>query len=118
MGIDKGWGLEVVVVAPADEQSWVGRAMTRHGELTARRVEGLDRIERNRDMWKGQCERQAERLTVLNRAVSEISRGVQSGVDPQVSIDRLVKIARSAAEPVADTEAPTTEGTALKEKPQ
>ena len=50
----------------------------------ARRVEGLDRIERNRDMWKGQCERQAERLTVLNRAVSEISRGVQSGVDPQV----------------------------------
>lgn len=33
--------LEVVVVAPADEQSWVGRAMTRHGELTARRVEGF-----------------------------------------------------------------------------
>ncbi len=33
--------LEVVVVAPAEEQSWVGRAMTRHGELVARRVEGF-----------------------------------------------------------------------------
>lgn len=29
-----------------------------------------DRIERNRDMWKGQCERQAEQLTSL-RGVSD-----------------------------------------------
>jgi len=33
--------LEVVVVAPAEEQSWVGRAMTRHGELVARRAGGF-----------------------------------------------------------------------------
>lgn len=31
---------ELVVVAPATEQSWIGRAVTRRGELSARRVEG------------------------------------------------------------------------------
>lgn len=30
--------------------------------------EERDRIERNRDMWKGQCERQAEKLAALLRA--------------------------------------------------
>lgn len=31
----------------------------------ARLIEERDRIERNRDMWKGQCERQAEQLQLL-----------------------------------------------------
>ena len=29
-----------------------------------------DRIERNRDMWKGQCERQAEQLRAINGVVA------------------------------------------------
>lgn len=83
-------------------------------EERARRVEmeaESARTERNRDMWKGQCERQAGRLTVLNRAVAEISRGVQSGVDPQASIDRLVSIARNAAPEIVSSEAATHKDT-------
>ena len=71
--------------------------------------ERAERAERNRDMWKGQCERQAERLTVLNRAVAEISRGVQSGVDPQASIERLVTIARNAAPEIVSSELPAAQ---------
>ena len=76
--------------------------------------ERAERAERNRDMWKGQCERQAERLTVLNRAVAEISRGVQSGVDPQASIERLVTIARNAAPEIVSSELPAAQ--TLKER--
>ncbi len=60
----------------------------------------------------------AEENARLNRAVSEISLGVQSGVDLQTSIDRLVKIARDASKPVVDNEAPSTERAALKEPGQ
>lgn len=35
----------------------------------ARVAEELARVERNRDMWKGQCERQAERLTSMRTAL-------------------------------------------------
>lgn len=35
------------------------------------RVKELERIERNRDMWKGQCERQAEQLTKLRQQRDE-----------------------------------------------
>ena len=59
-----------------------------------------------------------EENAMLNRAVSEISLGVQSGVDLQTSIDRLVKIARDASKPVVDNEAPSTERAALKEPGQ
>lgn len=76
--------------------------------------ERAERAERNRDMWKGQCERQAERLTVLNHAVAEISRGVQSGVDPQASIERLVTIARNAAPEIVSSELPAAQ--TLKER--
>lgn len=34
-------------------------------EITSLRSE-VERLTRNRDMWKGQCERQAEKLTVIN----------------------------------------------------
>ena len=77
-------------------------------------LEHIERVERNRDMWKGQCERQAERLTVLNHAVAEISRGVQSGVDPQASIERLVTIARNAAPEIVSSELPAAQ--TLKER--
>ena len=33
-------------------------------------LEDRDRLERNRDMWKAQCERQAEMLTALRAAAS------------------------------------------------
>jgi hypothetical protein len=32
----------------------------------------VERVERNRDMWKGQCERQAEALAKRNTALEEI----------------------------------------------
>jgi serine phosphatase RsbU (regulator of sigma subunit) len=53
------------------------------------------------------------RIAELEAAVREISRGVQHGVDPQVSIDRLVGIARKVVRPITDSELPTTEGAAL-----
>ncbi len=50
-----------------DQLSELSRLRARVAELEADR----DRIERNRDMWKGQCERQAERLSAINALQSE-----------------------------------------------
>lgn len=43
-------------------------AAARITELEAER----DRIERNRDMWKGQCERQAESLTTMRDLLTRV----------------------------------------------
>lgn len=43
-------------------------AAARISELEAER----DRIERNRDMWKGQCERQAESLTTMRDLLTRV----------------------------------------------
>lgn len=48
----------------------------------ARVVSDAARIERNRDMWKGQCERQATELTTL-RAENELMREVVSDLLPR-----------------------------------
>lgn len=51
----------------------------------------VERVERNRDMWKGQCERQAARLTELHAALLEGARRIEAlkrecGQDPESPI--------------------------------
>lgn len=46
----------------AELEDAIGLAAARVAELKAER----DRLERNRDMWKGQCERQAAAMTALH----------------------------------------------------
>lgn len=41
--------------------------------------EELERASRNRDMWRGQCERQAARLTDMRKALDTIARTTFSG---------------------------------------
>ncbi|HDY6153356.1 TPA: hypothetical protein RQ780_006665, partial [Pseudomonas aeruginosa] len=41
--------------------------------------EERDRIERNRDMWKGQCERQAEQLAALRARVVVVPEPLNEG---------------------------------------
>ena len=60
-------------------------------ELTGER----DRFERNRDMWKGQCERQAERL----RFAHDVIRPFSLDLRPEVPDDQLIDtVAWTAAE--------------------
>jgi len=47
-------------------KAYAAPLIARVAELQAER----DRFERNRDMWKGQCERQAEKLTALHAQVA------------------------------------------------
>lgn len=50
----------------------------------ARVVSDAARIERNRDMWKGQCERQATELTTL-RAENELMREAVKVADDAIN---------------------------------
>jgi len=45
-------------------------------EANARLTEELERVTRNRDMWKGQCERQAQELTAFRRSSDDIAQAI------------------------------------------
>jgi hypothetical protein len=57
-----------VTIDPVPVLPVVKAAAARITELEAER----DRIERNRDMWKGQCERQAESLTAMRDLLTRV----------------------------------------------
>lgn len=50
-------------------EEWFARAETAERDLSALKAE-RDGLERNRDMWKGQCERQSADLTQIRAALA------------------------------------------------
>ncbi|MBP8235634.1 MAG: hypothetical protein KAY22_25400 [Rhizorhabdus sp.] len=51
--------------------------ITADGASLARLQAELARTERNRDMWKGQCERQAEQLAIMRQNLTEAVQAVE-----------------------------------------
>ena len=70
-------------------------------DLLERLRSELARTERNRDMWKGQCERQAARLTIVNALPEPCVESLSPRNQQQIDEDGvLVAVSRQAADEI------------------
>jgi molybdopterin/thiamine biosynthesis adenylyltransferase len=85
----------------AEGAEWHYCVRCKAADLLERLRSELARTERNRDMWKGQCERQAARLTIVNALPEPCVESLSPRNQQQIDEDGvLVAVSRQAADEI------------------